>query len=90
MSQIQRATLRPVIDRTGLTGEFNYRLAWDETFDQPLDARVPRQPGGAAGNSRMLNGLVEALERELGLRLEPTQTAGDVLIIEQVERPSEN
>ena len=90
VSQIQRATLRPVLDRTGLTGEFNYRLAWDETFEQPPDVLVPRRPGAAAAGTRMLSGLVEALERDLGLRLEPTQTAADVLIIEQVERPTEN
>jgi uncharacterized protein (TIGR03435 family) len=74
---------RNVIDRTGLTGTFDVHLKW--AID-PLTS--PAAPGAAqdlAGPS-----LPTALQEQLGLRLESTRGPVEVLVIDHIERPSEN
>jgi uncharacterized protein (TIGR03435 family) len=66
---------RPVVDRTGLTGRYF------EEFGYVPDAAV-RQ--GAVGPS-----LFDAIAK-LGLRLEPVRASLDFLVIEHIEKPSEN
>ena len=67
---------RPVIDKTGLTGRYNIDLKWtpDELEGTP-----------DAGPS-----IFTALHEQLGLKLVPTKAPVDVLVVEQVERTSEN
>jgi uncharacterized protein (TIGR03435 family) len=64
---------RPVIDATGLTGSFDFELAWT-----PDGAATPS--GGAS--------LFTAVQEQLGLRLEPRQAPMNVLVIESAERPT--
>jgi uncharacterized protein (TIGR03435 family) len=64
-----------VIDKTGLTGFYNFTLTWT-----PDDAN-----GAENGPS-----LFAALEEQLGLRLEPGKALVETLIIEGVERPAGN
>jgi len=74
---------RNVIDRTGLTGTFDVHLKW--AID-PLTS--PAAPGAAqdiAGPS-----LPTALQEQLGLRLESTKGPVEVIVIDHIERPSEN
>ena len=66
---------RPVVDRTGLTGHYF------EEFSYVPDAAL-RQ--GAVGPS-----LFDAIN-ELGLKLEPVRASLEFLIIEHVEKPSDN
>jgi uncharacterized protein (TIGR03435 family) len=66
---------RPVVDRTGLTGRYF------EEFSYVPDVAV-RQ--GAVGPS-----LFDAIAK-LGLRLEPVRASLDFLVIEHIEKPSEN
>jgi uncharacterized protein (TIGR03435 family) len=70
-------TNRPVIDRTGLTGHFNFDLDF-----APLD-------GDAAANSGAPS-LFTAIQEQLGLRLDTTKAPLDGLVIERAERPDEN
>jgi uncharacterized protein (TIGR03435 family) len=69
---------RLVVDKTGLTGKFDFTLKW--TPDLGTD-----QPAADAGPS-----LFTALQDELGFRLQPTKAPVDVLVIDRVEMPSEN
>jgi uncharacterized protein (TIGR03435 family) len=76
---------RVVLDRTRLAGTFDFRLSW--TPD-----RIPQGaplPGGPALPPVDPNGpsLFAALQEQLGLKLESTRTALDVLVIDRVERP---
>ncbi len=66
---------RPVIDRTGLTGEFNFDLEF-----APLDS-------DATGSSAA--SLFTAIQ-QLGLRLENTKAPLDGLVIDRAERPDAN
>jgi uncharacterized protein (TIGR03435 family) len=67
----------PVIDRTGLTGEFNFDLEFAPLeSDSFVDSSSPS--------------LFTALQEQLGLRLERTKAPLDALVIDSAELPSEN
>jgi uncharacterized protein (TIGR03435 family) len=72
-------------DRTGLAGYFQFDLTY--TPDQLRNGTA--RPGLPAvdPNGRSL---VTALQEQLGLRLEPTRGPVDVVVIDSVERPTEN
>lgn len=77
---------RPVIDRTGLEGTYDISLTW----------RPDGVPTGARGAARpdtpfptvdpVAPRLIEAVEEQLGLKLEPASEPTDALVIEHVER----
>jgi len=78
---------RPVVDKTGITGTFDFRLKWtpDETQFSALGLRAP-----AAGDNANAPPLFEAIQEQLGLKLEPEKIPAEVLVIDHVERPTEN
>ena len=71
----------PVIDRTGLSGDYDFRLRW--TPERLVNA--PHDP--AAKPSPMNDGtsLFTALEEQLGLKLERQRGPVEHLVIERVE-----
>ena len=78
---------KPVVDKTGVTGEFDFTLKWmpDESQFNGMGFRVPVPDGTAP-----LPGLFTAIQEQLGLKLEPQKIPAEVLVIDHVERPSEN
>ena len=79
---------RPVVDKTGIDGVFDFTLTWtpDETQFTGMGIRVPTQ----ADNPNAPPGLFTAIEEQLGLKLEPEKIPAEVLAIDHLERPSEN
>jgi uncharacterized protein (TIGR03435 family) len=77
---------RPVVNKTGLAGVFSFKLefAADETT-----TRMPVPPGAAPPDPAAPS-IVTALEEQLGLKLEKSTGPGEFLVIESVQRPSEN
>jgi uncharacterized protein (TIGR03435 family) len=73
---------RPVLDRTNLAGDFNYSFSF-----APL--HPPGVPWPAPGPSQNPS-IFSALEENLGLKLEATRAPVEVLVIQSVEKPSEN
>jgi bla regulator protein BlaR1 len=73
---------RPVVDRTGLTGGFDFDLRFPELNTRPED----RGPGGGDP----LIGIFPALQEQLGLKLESIRGNLEVLVIDSVEHPTEN
>lgn len=73
-----------VIDKTGFTELFDVRLDFlpDETT-----AALPAPPGPP---SDLGPSILAALQEQLGLKLESTKGPVEVLIIDRVERPTEN
>jgi len=65
-------TGRPVVDRTGLTGRFDFTLTWAPEGTTDTDAPS----------------IFTALQEQLGLKLEPATGPVDVLVVDSVERPS--
>jgi uncharacterized protein (TIGR03435 family) len=84
-SVMQRAALdRPVVDKTGLSGRFDFNLEWmpDET---QFGGQGPWQNQEATKPD-----LFVAIQQQLGLKLEATKGPVEVLVIDRVARPSEN
>ena len=80
--QLVTVTTRPVVDRTGIAGDFNYNIEFT-----PLNRPgfVPRDMPVIAGPT-----LFTALEETMGLHLEPARVPQEFLVIERVERPTGN
>jgi bla regulator protein BlaR1 len=74
---------RVIVDKTGLTGTYDFNLKW-----APLQAPVP----GGTSSSPDAGGasLFTAIEEQFGLKLVPTKGPGQVVVIDHIERPSEN
>jgi uncharacterized protein (TIGR03435 family) len=83
-AMMQRAVLdRPVLDQTGLSGTFDFDLEWAPD-DSQFGGNLPLSRDSTRPS------LFAALQEQLGLRL--TATRGQVagLVIDRVERPSDN
>jgi uncharacterized protein (TIGR03435 family) len=90
---LSRVTGRPVIDRTGLAGQFDWDLNWTPDNLPPRPAGLPAdQPLTVNGQPVNPNGptLATALQEQLGLKIESATGPVDVLVIDRVERPTEN
>jgi uncharacterized protein (TIGR03435 family) len=86
---MQTAVLdRPVVDQTGLTGRYDFTLRWtpDETQFVGMGVRVPPPTGDASAAP----GLFTAIQEQLGLKFEATKAPVDVVVVDHVERPSDN
>jgi uncharacterized protein (TIGR03435 family) len=77
---------RMVVDRTGLTGLWDFTLTYarEEPSTLPPAGDVPTAPDPGAPS------IFTALQDQLGLKLEPTKGPMDVLVIDSVDRPTED
>jgi uncharacterized protein (TIGR03435 family) len=73
---------RPVLDQTGLKGTYTFKLAW-------VDPK-PRAPGSDVADPSELPSIFTALQERLGLKLESRREAVEMLVVDHVERPTEN
>jgi uncharacterized protein (TIGR03435 family) len=81
---------RPVIDKTGISSYFEIHLAFSPD-DSPATRPVPADPGAsAAARPPDAPGIFQAIQEQLGLRLVPAKGPVDVLVIDHIERPTEN
>jgi bla regulator protein BlaR1 len=80
-SSLSTRVSRIVVDHTGLPGGFDFDLSW--TPDQ-------RPAGGPEASTIDPNGasLFTAVQEQLGLKLEPAKAPVEVLVIDQVQRPT--
>jgi uncharacterized protein (TIGR03435 family) len=72
---------RPIIDRTGLKGAYDFTLSWTPELsaglpDSSVDSSVP--------------GIIEALQKQLGLKVEPQKAPVEILVIDHVEKPGDH
>jgi uncharacterized protein (TIGR03435 family) len=93
VTELTRQLWRPVIDKTDLKGEYDFTLEWTpqpgqggpESLGlppQPLESAPPVNPDGPT--------IFSALQEQLGLRLDSQKGSVEVIVIERVEKPSEN
>ena len=75
---------RPVVDRTGITDRIDYRLEWtpESNGPGPNGAEVQPDPHPVTW--------IDAVREQLGLKLESTKAPVQTLVIDHIERPSEN
>ena len=101
VQMLARQLGRPVIDKTGLTGAYDFTLEWTPESGpglgpgfassgasvpgkEPsrLDSPAPDEPNGPS--------IFSAIQEQLGLKLESRKAPTDIIVIESVEKPSEN
>ena len=85
LSQLAR---RPVVDKTGLTGPYDFELTVDMQTLMAIYADLgvpvpPLPPNAAEGPS-----LMTQLQEDLGLKLESARGPGEVLVIDSAELPT--
>jgi uncharacterized protein (TIGR03435 family) len=69
-----------VVDRTGLTGGYDFELNWIRPVASDIDtARAALGPS-----------IFTVLEEKLGLKLKPQKVEVDYLVIDRIEKPVEN
>jgi uncharacterized protein (TIGR03435 family) len=81
---------RPVIDKTGLTGYYDYALRWTPQPGsgmpfQPAAGVTPAAPPAAADPDGA--NLFTAVQEQLGLRLENARGPVEVIVIDRLEKP---
>ena len=69
---------RPVLDRTGLSGNFDFELQWAPGL-QADSASADSSPS-----------IFAAVQEQLGLKLESTKGPVDMVIVDHIERPTED
>ena len=75
---------RPVINLTKIEGRFDFTLDWMPDETQFATFGTPNVPDTGKPN------IYEAFREQLGLRLEATRAPADIIVIDKVEKPSEN
>ena len=73
---------RIVLDRTGLTGRYDYELRWTPVGRGGGPAPVATDPDRPS--------LFTALQEQLGLKLEPQRAPVEVLVIDAAKMPTAN
>ncbi len=78
---------RPVVDQTGLTAKYDLSIKF-----MPDDSQFNGHPPPVTKSDTVeaFPSLFEAMQQQIGLKLEPQKTAVDVLAIDHVEKPSAN
>ena len=82
LSMLSRQLGRTVIDRTGLTGNYDFTLRWS-----PDNSATSASEGAQADT---LPSIFTAVQEQLGLKLESTKAPASVLVVDHLERPSQN
>jgi uncharacterized protein (TIGR03435 family) len=80
-SMLRTPAGRVVVDKTGLRGWYRVTLAFDFAAYPELARVAPSDDAPS---------VFTAVREQLGLRLEPSRTERDVLVIDRLERPTEN
>ena len=74
---------RPVVDKTGLKGSYHVTMTYDRGAPPPASGAAP--PSFSAVPS-----IFTAVQEQLGMKLEPSRAFEELLVIDRLERPSEN
>jgi uncharacterized protein (TIGR03435 family) len=92
LAKILSSTLgRPVLDRTGANGQYNFKLEWTEDAaglkesDGRAELAATLPPADASGPS-----IFTAIQEQLGLKLESGKGPVEIIAIDRAERPSGN
>ena len=82
---------RQVIDQTGLTDRYDFKLKWTPDDTQFAQFRsTGTKPPAVTDDPNAPPSLYTALQEQLGLKMEAKKAPDDVIVIDHVEKPSEN
>ena len=79
VAHLENEITQPVVDKTGLTGEFDFNLEYS-----PEGLRPGRREADAP--SEDAPGLVDAVQLQLGLKLESKKEPIDILVIDHIDK----
>jgi bla regulator protein blaR1 len=93
VSQLSWQLGRTVLDKTGLTGTYDFSLRWtpgksEAGMSNLLGGKLSSDSASASASSGP--SLFTAIQEQLGLKLEPQKAPMQVLVIDHVEQPVEN
>jgi uncharacterized protein (TIGR03435 family) len=74
--QLSTKAGRPVLDRTGLSGQYTFTLDWTQTTTAAPESDIPS--------------VFTAVQEQIGLKLESTRGPIEMLVIDHAEKPSAN
>jgi len=89
VSNLSGLVHRIVVDRTGLTGNWDFELSLPPGPDPLTPATLPPSPP-QPGVDPKVAWLSTALEEQLGLQLRPARGPVEVLVVDGVKRPTQN
>jgi len=89
-AHLTRITDRLVIDKTGVTGNIDFRFAYSPDERTPSSTTVPPSDGVPFVEDPPGPSLFTAVEQQLGLKLNPARGARDYLVIDSISRPTPN
>jgi len=82
---------RPVVDKTGISGNYNFTLRWTaDTLPFPLLHDPDGLSAATAKDENTPSSLFTAIKEQLGLKLEPQRDRSDVIVVDYIEPPSPN
>lgn len=91
---ISQQLRRTVVDKTGLRGDYDFTLQWtsDQSEAAMLKAADEAKPGSNSALPPEPAGpsIFTAIQEQLGLKLESTRGPVEIIVIDHIERPSEN
>ena len=76
---------RPVVDKTGLTGRYDVLIDFS-----PDNSEFNGHPPPPRQTANPAPGLFDAIQQQLGLKLSAEKAQVEVVVIDKVEKPSEN
>jgi uncharacterized protein (TIGR03435 family) len=79
---------RPVLNQTELAGRYDFTLNW--TPDDSQFGGMPARTPPPTDNANPPPALYTAIEEQIGLKLDATKAPTEVMVIDHVEKPSEN
>jgi len=83
---MQRVVLdRPVIDKTGLSGKYDFDLEWAIEGTRLAGGPSPPVEADSASKPDIFSSI-----QQLGLKFEPAKGAVETVVIDSVEKPGEN
>ena len=90
-AQVMQSTLdRPVLDQTGLKDRYDFKLRWTPDESQYGGRVPPPNTGDNAANADPPPPLFTAIQEQAGLKLDATKAPAKVMVIDSVQKPSEN
>ena len=97
LSFLERSVSRPVVDRTGLVGEYDFNLFADRPpasvagGDAASGSQAPDRGAVDNGDDQLAPDLFTALERQLGLRLQSAKGPVAVVVVDSFNKaPTKN
>jgi uncharacterized protein (TIGR03435 family) len=80
VNRLQEAADRPLIDKTNLSGLYDFSLQFE----------IAAGPNGEPTDADSFAAMVTAIQEHLGLKLESAKGPSNVLVIDSVQKPAEN